>query len=205
MLRTQLPDVLALLKALGDPSRLTMVSWMSAREFTVGELAERLSLSEPTVSHHIGKLHAAGLLNLRMAGTQRFYRLNADRMARLRAYVADLDKPFEEPADVVNDRGWIEALPYSAEDKKILSEYTHNGRLTRFPNKEKRWLVILRWIATKFEPGRRYTEREVNALLSQVNADFASLRRDLVDFGFIRRERGGGDYWLTPEDEASGR
>ena len=31
--------------------------------------------------------------------------------------------------------------------------------------------------------------------------DFAGLRRDLVDFGYMRRERAGSKYWLTPEDE----
>ncbi len=205
MLRTELPDLLELIKALADVSRLQMLSWMSAAEWTVSDLAERLSLSEPTVSHHVAKLHAVGLLSLRMAGTQRFYKANPERMTRLRAYVADLDKPLAEPADVVNDKSWIEALPFSAEDKKVLGEYTLNGRLTRFPNKEKRWLVILRWAATRFEPGRRYTEREVNTLLREINEDVASLRRDLVDFGFLRRERGGGDYWLTPEDEAPAR
>lgn len=194
-----------MIKALADVSRLQMLSWMSAAEWTVSDSAERLSPSEPTVSHHVAKLHAAGLLSLRMAGTQRFYKANPERMTRLRAYVADLDKPLAEPADAVNDKSWIEALPFSAEDKKALGEYTLNGRLTRFPNKEKRWLVILRWAATRFEPGRRYTEREVNTLLREINEDVALLRRDLVDFGFLRRERGGGDYWLTPEDEAPAR
>lgn len=202
MRRTELPDVLSLMKALADPSRLQMVSWLAEREYAAGELTERLGLSEPTVSHHIAKLHAAGLLQLRMAGTQRFYRLNPDRLARYRAYVADLDKPLEEPADAVNDTTWIDPLPLSPEDKKIVAEYTVSGRLTRFPSKEKRWLAILRWLATRFEPGRRYSEREVNAILTDVHADYASLRRNLVEFGFMRRERGGGDYWLTPEDEA---
>jgi len=191
-----------LMKALSDPSRLQMVSWLAQREHTAGELTERLGLSEPTVSHHIAKLHAAGLLQLRMAGTQRFYRLNPDRLARYRAYVADLDKPLEEPADVINDTTWIDPLPLSPEDKKIVAEYTVSGRLTRFPSKEKRWLAILRWLATRFEPGRRYSEREVNVVLTDVHPDYASLRRDLVEFGFMRRERGGGDYWLTPENEA---
>jgi DNA-binding transcriptional ArsR family regulator len=201
MLSTELPDALSLLKTLADPSRLRMVSWLAEREYAAGELAERLGLSEPTVSHHVARLHAAGLVQLRMAGTQRFYRLNPERLARFRAYVADLDKPLEEPADIVNDTGWIDALALSPEDKKVLADYTLAGRLTRFPSKEKKWLSILRWLATRFESGRRYSEREVNANLIDVHADYASLRRDLVEFGFMRRQRGGGDYWLAPEDE----
>jgi hypothetical protein len=38
-------------------------------------------------------------------------------------------------------------------------------------------------------------------LKSVYEADFVSLRRDLVDFGYLRRERGGGKYWRTPADE----
>jgi hypothetical protein len=41
----------------------------------------------------------------------------------------------------------------------------------------------------------------VNAILKSVyEPDFVSLRRDLVDFGYLRRERGGGKYWLATED-----
>ena len=63
--------------------------------------------------------------------------------------------------------------------------------------------MALRWLATKFQAGVKYTEREVNAIIQTVYpADHATLRRDLVDFGFLRRERGGGEYWLAPEDKA---
>jgi len=189
-----------LMKALSDPSRLQMVSWLAQREHTAGELTERLGLSEPTVSHHIAKLHAAGLLQLRMAGTQRFYRLNPDRLARYRAYVADLDKPLEEPADVINDTTWIDPLPLSPEDKKIVAEYTVSGRLTRFPSKEKRWLAILRWLATRFEPGRRYSEREVNVVLTDVHlfGDHCTLRRELVEMKMLERTDGGAEYRKLP-------
>ncbi len=176
-----------------------LADWLQATQ-PLGET--RITAFFKAFAPALDALHAAGLLQLRMAGTQRFYRLNPDRLARYRAYVADLDKPREEPADVINDTTWIDPLPLSPEDKKIVAEYTVSGRLTRFPSKEKRWLAILRWLATRFEPGRRYSEREVNVVLTDVHPDYASLRRDLVEFGFMRRERGGGDYWLTPENEA---
>jgi hypothetical protein len=88
-------------------------------------------------------------------------------------------------------------------DKKVLRTYLVGRRLTQFPNREKRWLVILRWLVTLFEPGVRYTEREVNTILTAVHEDYALMRRDLVEYGFMRRERGGGDYWLAPENETA--
>ena len=90
-------------------------------------------------------------------------------------------------------------IPHSA-----LRDHFTGHQLKQIPAKEKKWLVILRWLATQFEPGIRYTEKQVNAILTPINEDYAQMRRDLIGFGFMRRERGGGDYWLTPEDEFTG-
>ena len=72
----QYDDLLNLLKAVADESRLRMVALMSERAYTVSEMATVFNLTEPTVSHHVSKLHGAGLLRLRMEGNQRFYRIN---------------------------------------------------------------------------------------------------------------------------------
>ena len=184
------------LKTLADEQRLKMFKLMNGSERTVSEIAVLLKLSAPTISHHLSKLHTAGLLHLRMAGNQRFYRVNEDGLAKFKAKVADIEKPVEETQD-----DWIEALTWDEADKKVLREYTRNGMIIQFPTKDKKWIVLLRWLATKFQPGIRYTEKEVNAILLEYHADYASLRRSLVDYGFMRRERGGGDYWLTPDNE----
>ena len=54
---------------------------------------------------------------------------------------------------------------------------------------------MLERIALEFEPGVKYTEREVNAIVARFHADHASVRRYLVDEGFLSRER--GEYWRT--------
>jgi hypothetical protein len=164
-------------------------------------IRDSLNLSEPTVSHHVGRLHGAGLLNLRMAGNQRFYRLNPTRMATFKAYAAEIETLPVEPAPESVDNAWIDTLDWVEADKKVLRDYTVGGRLAQLPTKEKKWLVVLRWLATRFEPGTRYTEKQVNARLTEVHDDYATLRRNLVEYGFMRRQRGGGDYWLTPDDE----
>ncbi|MDP9356578.1 MAG: DUF2087 domain-containing protein, partial [Chloroflexota bacterium] len=48
----------------------------------------------------------------------------------------------------------------------------------------------------RFEPGREYPEKEVNAILRSAHEDVATLRRDLVDFGFM--VRANGIYRVTP-------
>jgi hypothetical protein len=55
--------------------------------------------------------------------------------------------------------------------------------------------VVLERIALEFEPGVRYDEKQVNVIVGRFFADHASLRRHLVDEGFLTRER--GVYWRT--------
>jgi hypothetical protein len=47
-------------------------------------------------------------------------------------------------------------------------------------------------IAGKFEPERQYAEREVNVILEDINEDYCTVRRFLVDYGYLSRS--GGIY-----------
>jgi hypothetical protein len=137
-----------------------------------------------------------------MAGNQRFYRLNEPGLDRFKNLVMNLEQMPVSPEVEVRDDAWITALGWSEEDNQVLREHVLNERLVRIPSRQKKQIVILRWLATRFQPDTLYTEREVNNVLKSVSApDIAGLRRDLVDFGYLRRERGGGKYWLTPADE----
>jgi len=53
--------------------------------------------------------------------------------------------------------------------------------------------VILAWGAQNFEPGERFTEKQVNATLSAITDDTAMMRRYLVDAEFMDRDK--GEYW----------
>ena len=199
----QYDDLLNLLKAVADESRLRMVALMSERAYTVSEMATVFNLTEPTVSHHVSKLHSAGLLRLRMEGNQRFYTINEKRLETLKNYVNGIEKLPARVEKVKANTAWIEALDWNEADKKVLRDYTAEGRVPNLPSKVNKWQVILRWIATKFEPNKHYTEKQVNAILRDINEDYATVRRYMIDFGYMRRELGGGDYWLTPENEKS--
>jgi hypothetical protein len=195
--------LLDILKALADDSRLAMLRILHEQEYTVGDLAEKVRLSEPTVSHHLARLREVGLVTLRMAGNQRFYRANNGGIARFKRLVGEIEQTPRTPEVPVSDDSWIAALSWDAWDLDVLRDHTSNRQLTHIPSKQKKLLVVLRWLATLFEPDRLYTEPEVNAILKAVyEPDFVGLRRDLVDFGYLRRERGGGKYWLTPSDDS---
>lgn len=74
-----------------------------------------------------------------------------------------------------------------------------DGRLTQWPSKRKKQLATLCYLAQAFEPGRRYTESEVNDIIDLKTCfhDPATLRRDLYDMGFLCREKDGSAYWCS--------
>jgi hypothetical protein len=53
----------------------------------------------------------------------------------------------------------------------------------------------LRHVVKSFEVGKRYSEKRVNEILAQYHEDTATLRRELVGYGLMKREGGGGEYW----------
>lgn len=197
-------DLLVALKTLADEKRLMMLRLMAEREYNVGELAQAIELSEPTTSHHLTKLHGTGFLSLRMDGNKRFYRLNPQRLERFKEAIGSIEVMPDNPKEAQSDNQWIEDLDWSDEDKTILKTFTWDGELLKIPKKKAKFIVILRWMSTLFEPDRLYTEKEISAIIKEKHSDYAMIRRYLVEYGFMRRERGGGDYWLAPEDDTIG-
>ncbi len=79
-LRDHLVASREILTALADPARQDLVQVLARGELNVGEIAERVTLSRPTVSHHLGILRRAGLLRVRKAGREVYYRLDKPRI-----------------------------------------------------------------------------------------------------------------------------
>ena len=68
-------------------------------------------------------------------------------------------------------------------------------KLKVFSKKEKKKIVILRKVAEQFEDGRQYSEKEVNETLKAIWEDFATMRRYLIEYGYLDRTRDGSAYW----------
>lgn len=189
-------DALKMLKALADASRLYILRLLADKEFPVGELAREMNLSEPTISHHLAILRESGFVSLRMDGNLRWYRVNRQGLERFKNLISTVEQKPDLPKPAADRHAWIEALDWPAEDAAILRDHTDGARLTKLPKKRRKTSIILRWIATLFEEGRVYNEAEVNEVLMGVyKEDYVSLRRDLIDYGFLRRKAGGSKYW----------
>lgn len=70
-----------------------------------------------------------------------------------------------------------------------------DGRITMLPRRLAKRLVVLDHAAAGFEVGVDYTEAQVNDILRRLYDDHVTLRRYLVDEGFLSRE--AGRYWRT--------
>lgn len=76
-------ELAGLFRALGDSGRLRLLSFLASQprgEACVCNLTEPLGLTQPTVSHHLKVLSAAGLLERERRGTWMYYRLRLERL-----------------------------------------------------------------------------------------------------------------------------
>ena len=76
------------------------------------------------------------------------------------------------------------------EQERLVGRLFADGRLAQIPAKRKTKAATLLEVLTRFEPGRVYTEPEVNEVLLGVHDDFAYLRRELVNYHYLGRAEG---------------
>ena len=85
---------------------------------------------------------------------------------------------------------WLER--YSNQRERPLTDrwFDSEGHLKALPAQRAKRRAVVARVAERLEPGRPYTEREVNALLREIFDDVAYLRRELVAEGVVSRKRG---------------
>jgi biotin operon repressor len=187
-------DLLRFFKALADETRLKMVALLASKSRSGEQLAELLSIKRATVSHHLSKLADAGLVSSTSEGHKKFYTLRLDAVRataqQLQAKGAGLRVP--EGADT--SKFYPDRVLYDEYDRKVLKDFFHSdGSLRQLPMQRKKFLAVLKHIVKDIEPGREYTEKQINALLERRHPDTASLRRGMIDFRLM--ERKSGVYW----------
>jgi predicted transcriptional regulator len=188
---TYIDELLAFFKALSDPNRLKIVALLAKEALSVEQLAEMLSLSSSTVSHHLSRLAKVRLVDARAEGYYSVYQLRLEALKEMAQRILAQEMLPTVAASVDGD----------AYDRKVLKTFlSPEGRLLAFPAQQKKEQAILRHINRAFQPNRRYSEKEVNEILLRFSEDTARLRRNLVEYGLMEREGGGGAYWRVDGD-----
>ena len=170
-------------RAVSDPMRVRLLALLIEEERPMygQELAERLSVTPQTISHHLHILKNGGLIREERENAYRYYSLDTESIQHLRETLF-ADNHF--------------SLPTRQEGReRMLGVFFQDGRLVSIPKDRRQRRFVLEELARSFEWGRLYAEQEVNSILKQFHDDAASLRRALIEEQLLLRE--GGRYWLV--------
>ena len=179
-------ELVTFFKALADANRLKIVGLLAQKPYSVEELAALLEIKPSTVSHHLAKLAQVGLVSAKADSYYNVYQLDEKALENKSKSLFSQENL---AASVAN----VDANAY---DNKVVKDYVRkDGSLKTIPAQKKKLDAILRYVVKAFELEKRYSEKKVNEILIQYHDDTASLRRELVGAGLMKREGGGGEYW----------
>jgi hypothetical protein len=171
------PDVLVGL--LAGPARMKVFAAVVLGAGTREEVGERTGLTPRQVAVALRRLRDGGLVGAEQ-----------DRLvARLETFTESM-KEYARTLAAPPQAGPLDTTPARS---AVLRAFLSEGRLVSIPAARSKRRVVLEHIAAAFEPGVRYPEREVNAVLRAWHPDHAALRRYLVDEELMARE--SGVYW----------
>lgn len=171
-------DAATIAGLLADPARLKVVAALALGAGTIEEVAAASGLPLRDVALAARRLARGGLVHR----DGHALALRTERFGAAARAAAESAPPPER-------------LSSDPAENAVLSTFVRDSRLVSIPAQRSKRLVVLEHLARVFEPGVRYPEREVNALLAAWHPDVAALRRYLVDEGLLTRE--AGVYWRS--------
>lgn len=163
-----------LIGLLAEPVRMRVFAAVVLGASTPTEVAERSGATHREVTASLRRLTDGGLVAT----------LDGALVARTAA--------FKEAIRGQGNRS-PEALDPDAARDAVLRAFIVDGQLVSIPAARGKRRVVLEHIVSGFEPGVRYPEREIDAVLRVWHPDHAALRRHLVDEDLMARDH--GIYW----------
>lgn len=165
---------------------LLMASGLSDKE-----IALKLGVAQSTIRNHRYKLREKEKQARLFLATMDLITANTKKK------IVKLDKEIlcdaHKTATTLDDR-------YNVTDKEresIIKNYMDcNGAIKVFPGKEKKKVIILSQIVKNFSKGKKYSEKEINRILKRVYEDYATIRRALIEYGFLERSNDCSSYWV---------
>lgn len=153
------------------------------------EVAAKLGVAQSTIRNHRYKLREKEKqAKLFLAAMDLLFKNTNRKINKLdKEVICDAHKT----ATTLDDR-------YNITDKEkegIIKIYIdENGALKSYPVKEKKKIIVLNEIAKNFSKEKTYSEKEVNRILKRIYDDYATLRRALIEYGFMDRTNDCSKY-----------
>lgn len=162
-----------------------------ASGLTDKEIALKLGVAQSTIRSHRYKLRE------KEKQARLFLAMMELISSDTRKKVNILDKEVlcdaHKTATTIDDR-------YNTTDKErenaIKNYMDENGAIKTYPAKEKNKIIVLSEIVKNFSKGKKYSEKEINRILKRVYDDYATIRRALIEYGFIERSNDCSTYWI---------
>lgn len=172
-------SAIALFKCLADKSRIQILKSLVTEDMYVERLAERIGVTPATVSFHLKKLEEVGAVKSQRDQYYTVYSINPEIFN-----VTILDILKEESEEMALQKERDENYR-----KKVIDSFFRYGKLKSIPSQRKKERIVLEEIAKAFEPGREYTEKEINLLIADFHDDFCTIRRDMISEGILTRDK----------------
>lgn len=145
-------------------------------------IAQLMGIAQSTVRNHRFKLRE------KEKQAKYFLALMQSLEEKTRHSISQTDsgliEDIHQTATMIDDRYTI---TNQEREKTIKTYMKENGAITQFPVKEKKKIILLREIIKHFNPNQEYEENEVNEILERIHSDFPTLRRALIEYGFLER------------------
>ncbi len=162
---------------LSDDDRLRVVAALALDAHDPADVAARAGMDVRRAGSALARLTSAGLVEQEGSG----YRLVRERFDEALESI-----PRDAPTPVLESGLGREA-------DRVLATFVRDGKLNSIPVNRTKRLIVLDYVAGRFELGEVFSEKDVNETLRALHPDVAALRRYLVDEGFL--DRRDGFYW----------
>ncbi len=175
----------------GISSSQRAVIELIALGLTDKEIAERLGIANSTIRNHRYKLREKEKQAKLFLATMNLLAQNTNKEINMLDNDAICDA--HKGATTLDDRFNI-----TKEEKiKVIETYVdENGALKSYPSKEKKKIILLEEITKNFNVGKKYSEKEINRVLKRIYEDYVTIRRALIQYGFLDRSKDCSEYWV---------
>lgn len=180
----QLDKIVNYHKALADPTRVKILILLADGELHGQRLAEKLGVTPATITHHAAKLSKASLINQRRDKNTIYFSLNhyfINNSADATANLIYRSQRAQGGNILLNEE------QVKQKDSVIRNFFTSDEKLKNIPASQKKKLIVLEYLISKLEHGRKYTEQEINAFIQNYHEDYATIRREFIIHHFMFR------------------
>jgi len=191
----QLDKVVNYHKALADPTRIKLLLLLADGELNGQVLAQKLSVTPATITHHAAKLREAGLIRERREKNTIYFSLNH---SFLKSYANATEQLIYRNANVIGGTNMLNDDAKRTRDSVLKNFFTADGKLKNLPVQLKKKLIVLEDLVSRLEKGRKYSEKEINDFIKLFHEDFATIRREFIMHQFMFREH--EVYELNPPE-----